>query len=548
MPLAVSTVLFTSPLLPTQLLRIGSPLDQSPTRRTAAATKESPMASSLFSLEGHTAVVTGCTRGIGQAVAVGLAEAGADLILVQRDTSNTATKEAVERLGRKASIYTADMGSREQVAALTPKILADGHQVRILVTCAGIQRRHKCEVFPDSDFDEVMQVNLNAVFTLCRDLGAHMLSLDPSPATGRRGSIINFASLLTFQGGLTVPAYAASKGAVGQLTKSFANEWTSRGVTVNAIAPGYIETEMNTALLNDPERLASISARIPAARWGSPDDFKGTAVYLASRASGYVSGHTLVVDGGWMGRRDGTSTREQAAEPIRWEFRKQQCKPWYSRPKIDQISTPMPSLPIRSQRSPSPFMHRSVTSITRAKRSFPSSAPSETPRPRPDDPPLGELAPVRAHDGRDLAALAADDAAARRRGDPREGAATGGTWPDRGRWRGNARLCEDEGPDVRRHSPPPPPPVSPPQDVGGTPPSLTEPPTHDHHHHMLLLLLRLYVCTYAHSRFSIDTTTTTTTTTRAHTHNHEIAPMGGTWELHGPRRQPTWPAGPWDSR
>ncbi|PHH76757.1 hypothetical protein CDD80_1243 [Ophiocordyceps camponoti-rufipedis] len=258
--------------------------------------------SSLFSLQGQTAVVTGCTRGIGQAVALGLAEAGADIILVQRDTISTATKDAVEALGRRAYIYTADMASQEQVSALTPRILADGHQIRILATCAGIQRRHPCESFPDSDFNEVLQVNLNAVFSLCRDIGAHMLSLEPSATTGRRGSIINFASLLTFQGGLTVPAYAASKGAVGQLTKSLANEWTARGVTVNAVAPGYIETEMNTALLNNPERLAGINARIPAGRWGAPDDFKGSVVFLASRASGYVSGHTLVVDGGWMGR------------------------------------------------------------------------------------------------------------------------------------------------------------------------------------------------------------------------------------------------------
>lgn len=147
-----------------------------------------------------------------------------------------------------------------------------------------------------------MQVNLNSVFTLCRDAGAHMLKLDPSPTTGRRGSIINFASLLTFQGGLNVPAYAASKGAVGQLTKSMANGWTDKGVTVNCIAPGYIETEMNSALLADPKRLASISERIPAGRWGTPDDFKGSVVYLASKAGAYVSGHTLVVDGGWMGR------------------------------------------------------------------------------------------------------------------------------------------------------------------------------------------------------------------------------------------------------
>ncbi|KAK0717233.1 hypothetical protein B0T26DRAFT_647097 [Lasiosphaeria miniovina] len=256
----------------------------------------------MFSLEGHTAVVTGGTRGIGQAVAVALAEAGADLILVQRDETSTATLEAVRALGRKATIYTADLSSAADVAKLVPKILADGHELRILVNCAGIQRRHPCESFPDSDFNEVIQVNLNSVFALCRDVGAHMLTLDASPVTGRRGSIVNFASLLTFQGGLTVPAYAASKGAVGQLTKSFANEWTARGVTVNAVAPGYIDTDMNTALLNDPARLASISARIPAGRWGSPDDFKGTVVYLVSRASAYVSGHVLVVDGGWMGR------------------------------------------------------------------------------------------------------------------------------------------------------------------------------------------------------------------------------------------------------
>jgi len=183
-----------------------------------------------------------------------------------------------------------------------PAVVGDGHEIRILVNCAGIQRRHRAEAFPSADFDEVLRVNLGAVFTLCRDAGAHMLSLDPAPATGRRGSIVNFASLLSFQGGITVPAYAASKGAVAQLTKSLANEWAARGVNVNAVAPGYIDTDMNSALLADPDRLASISARIPAGRWGDPDDFKGSVVFLASRASAYVSGHVLVVDGGWMGR------------------------------------------------------------------------------------------------------------------------------------------------------------------------------------------------------------------------------------------------------
>lgn len=151
-------------------------------------------------------------------------------------------------------------------------------------------------------FSKVIQVNLSTTFTLCRDVGAHMLTLEPSPVTGRRGSIINFASLLTFQGGITVPAYAASKGAVGQLTKALANEWTSKGITVNAIAPGYIETDMNEKLLADENRLKSINERIPAGRWGKPEDFSGSVLYLATKASSYVSGHVLVVDGGWMGR------------------------------------------------------------------------------------------------------------------------------------------------------------------------------------------------------------------------------------------------------
>lgn len=258
--------------------------------------------SPLFSLEGHTALVTGGTRGIGAAVAIGLAESGANILLVQRDESNTTTRDTIRQLGRESHIYTADLSSPESVSALTPKVLADGHQIRILVNCAGIQKRHPAHQFPDADFNAVIQVNLNSVFSLTRDVGAHMLNLEPSTITGRRGSIINFASLLSFQGGFTVPAYAASKGAVAQLTKSFANEWSSKGVNVNAIAPGYIETEMNTALLQDKERLSGISARIPAGRWGSPDDFKGTSVYLASRASNYVQGHVLVVDGGWMGR------------------------------------------------------------------------------------------------------------------------------------------------------------------------------------------------------------------------------------------------------
>jgi 2-dehydro-3-deoxy-D-gluconate 5-dehydrogenase len=183
------------------------------------------------------------------------------------------------------------------MSSLVPSILADGHRISILLNCGGIQRRHPAHQFPDSDWDAVLQVNLNSVFTLCRDVGAHMLAQEPSLPGKRRGSIINVASLLSFQGGITVPAYAASKGGVAQLTKALSNEWSSKGITVNAIAPGYIATEMNTALLDDKDRAASILTRIPAGRWGNPEDFKGAIVYLASRASAYVSGEVLTVDG-----------------------------------------------------------------------------------------------------------------------------------------------------------------------------------------------------------------------------------------------------------
>ncbi|KAH7064863.1 hypothetical protein B0J12DRAFT_560309 [Macrophomina phaseolina] len=255
----------------------------------------------LFSLEGQTALVTGGTRGIGQSMAVALAEAGADILLVQRDTSNTATKSQIEALGRKATIYTADLSDPASVSALTPKITGDGHNIDILLNCAGIQKRHPAHQFPDGDWHDVLQVNLHTVFTLCRDVGAHMLARAPD-STGRRGAIINVASLLSFQGGITVPAYAASKGGVAQLTKALSNEWSSKGIAVNAIAPGYIATDMNEALINDKNRADSILARIPAGRWGSPEDFKGAVVFLASRAAGYVGGEVLTVDGGWMGR------------------------------------------------------------------------------------------------------------------------------------------------------------------------------------------------------------------------------------------------------
>ncbi|KAF7570172.1 FabG Dehydrogenase with different specificities related to short-chain alcohol dehydrogenase [Pyrenophora tritici-repentis] len=239
----------------------------------------------LYSLEGQNALVTGGTRGIGQAMAIALAEAGANIILVQRDTSNQTTKEAIEALGHKATIYTADLSSKASVSSLVPTILKDGHRIHILLNCGGIQKRHPAHQFPDDDWESVLQVNLTSVFQLCRDVGAHMLEQPADLPLGRRGSIINVASLLTFQGGITVPAYAASKGGVGQLTKALSNEWASKGLSVNAIAPGYIATDMNEALIKDEKRAESILSRIPAGRWGSPEDFKGAVVFLASAAS-----------------------------------------------------------------------------------------------------------------------------------------------------------------------------------------------------------------------------------------------------------------------
>jgi 2-deoxy-D-gluconate 3-dehydrogenase len=208
----------------------------------------------------------------------------------------------IESLGRQATIAPADLSSPSSVKSVLPTALQSHSRIDILLNCGGVQRRHPAAEFPDEDWNEVLQVNLNAVFALCRDVGAHMLQQPPHAVTGKRGSIINVASLLSFQGGITVPAYAASKGGVGQLTKALSNEWAGKGVNVNAIAPGYIATEMNTALINDSARADSILARIPAGRWGQPEDFKGVVVFLASRASGYVSGEIMTIDGGWMGR------------------------------------------------------------------------------------------------------------------------------------------------------------------------------------------------------------------------------------------------------
>ena len=250
-----------------------------------------------FDLSGKTALVTGCKRGIGFAMAEGLAEAGADIIGVSAtlEAQGSAIATAVNALGRRFAAYQCDFSQRAAVKAFAAKVMAEHGVPDILVNNAGTIRRGPAAEHSDEDWFEVIEVNLNAQFLLSRDIGARMLERGS-------GKIIFTASLLTFQGGITVPGYAAAKGAIGQLTKALSNEWAGRGINVNAIAPGYIATDNTAALRDDPVRSGQILARIPAGRWGEPCDFKGPAVFLASEASRYIHGTILVVDGGWMGR------------------------------------------------------------------------------------------------------------------------------------------------------------------------------------------------------------------------------------------------------
>lgn len=252
---------------------------------------------SLFNLTGKTALVTGCRRGIGLAIAAALAEAGADIIGLSAslEPDGGEAGRTVRGLGRSFSGYTCDVSNREALVATIAAIKAKHGTPDILVNNAGTILREPAATHPDAHWDQVLNVNLDAPFILAREFGRDMV------ARGS-GKIIFTASLLTFQGGINVPGYAASKGAIGQLTKALANEWAGKGVNVNAIAPGYIETDNTEALRGDPVRSAQILGRIPAARWGTPDDFKGPVVFLASDASRYVHGEILVVDGGWMGR------------------------------------------------------------------------------------------------------------------------------------------------------------------------------------------------------------------------------------------------------
>ncbi|GAB3867083.1 2-dehydro-3-deoxy-D-gluconate 5-dehydrogenase KduD [Hymenobacter segetis] len=252
---------------------------------------------SAFSLTGKTALVTGCNKGIGQAMALGLAEAGADIIGVSATLAADGgdTGRQVRALGRDFHAYQADFSQRAATDVFITQVQRDFPRIDILVNNAGTIRRAPAVEHSDQDWDDVLAINLDAPFRLARAIGGQML---------RQGSgkIIFTASLLTFQGGINVPGYAASKGALGSLVKALANEWAGRGVNVNAIAPGYIATDNTTALRQDEERSQTILGRIPAGRWGTPEDFKGPTVFLASAASDYVHGTILTVDGGWMGR------------------------------------------------------------------------------------------------------------------------------------------------------------------------------------------------------------------------------------------------------
>jgi 2-deoxy-D-gluconate 3-dehydrogenase len=250
----------------------------------------------LFDLSGKVAVVTGASRGLGRGMAVGLAQAGADVIAVASKAENVAdTVAEIQALGKKAIALGCEQDKPEQVKQLVDDAIAAFGKVDILVNNAGTIKRAPAEDFSDEDWDLVMEANINGVFRLSRGIGKHMI------ANGS-GKIINIASLLSFSGGITVPAYAASKGAVMQLTKALANEWASKGLNINAIAPGYFATDNTEALRADNDRNAAISARIPAGRWGKPEDLAGAAVFLASKASDYVNGHIMLVDGGWMAR------------------------------------------------------------------------------------------------------------------------------------------------------------------------------------------------------------------------------------------------------
>ena len=248
-----------------------------------------------FRLEGRVALVTGASRGLGAGIALALAEAGADVACHGNSRAADATCEQIARLGRRSLALTGNLQDHDVPRALIETAISKFGHINILVNNAGMIRRAPASNYAEDDWDAVIAVNLSSVFRLSQLAGRHMIERG-------RGKIINIASVLSFQGGVTVPAYAAAKGGVAQLTKALANEWAGKGVNVNAIAPGYMRTDNTLALQRDETRNRQILERIPAGRWGEPADLAGAAVFLSSPASDYMHGHVLVIDGGWLGR------------------------------------------------------------------------------------------------------------------------------------------------------------------------------------------------------------------------------------------------------
>lgn len=248
-----------------------------------------------FNLYGKTALVSGANRGIGQSYALALAEAGADIISVSYEADSSETEKMINNVGRKFSSYVSDFSDRNSLYQFIEKVKTDFLSIDILINNAGTILRNPITEHSDEYWDKVIEVNLSAQFILTREIGKGMI------ARGY-GKVVFIASLLSFQGGILVPGYAASKGGIKQITMAFSNEWASKGITVNAIAPGYIATDNTKALREDPIRNKSILDRIPQGRWGNPEDLMGTVVFLSSSASDYLNGSVITVDGGWMGR------------------------------------------------------------------------------------------------------------------------------------------------------------------------------------------------------------------------------------------------------
>lgn len=248
-----------------------------------------------FKLDGKTALITGANRGIGQAYSLALAEAGADIIGVSFESDFSETEKLITNAGRKFKSYVSDFSSRESLYEFIKQVKSDFPKIDILINNAGTILRKPIAEHPDEYWDKVIEINLSAQFILTRELGKEMVKRG-------YGKVVFIASLLSFQGGILVPGYAASKGGVKQLAMAFSNEWAGSGITINAIAPGYIATENTRPLREDAQRSAAILARIPANRWGTPEDLMGTVVFLSSPASDYLNGTVVTVDGGWMGR------------------------------------------------------------------------------------------------------------------------------------------------------------------------------------------------------------------------------------------------------